>query len=369
MDLNKLENEMRNICQIGMESKDEGIKLCDSLLNEYEEDTVKGIVKFYKALIYEKHNDINNALKYYEESVKLGLTIDSLNRIYTIYQKENNLVFALDTIDRMIALEPEVFYGYDLKFNFLFSLKVFEEAEKVLKLTEELFEKSSIITLNRVRINSALGRLSESLEIIELEKDNEEIRDDLLIEKAKILAIEGDLEEATVIIKNVQAKYSDNVEIIYLLGTVYMMSGRMEEAKETLELLVNMEYKEDLNYLTGLYYYGVVLKSFKDKEEVKKYFNWLKRKYSIFTLNNPKDLNVKIFNSIIHYELENYTEALRVIKTLDEVSREIPEVYFIKALIYKGSCDIDRYERTKNILKERYMMYFKILESIDKLEG
>ncbi len=369
MDLNKLDNEIRHICQTGIESKDEGIKLCDSLLNEYEEDTAKGIITYYKALIYEKHNDINNALKYYEESVKLGLAIDSLDRIYTIYQKENNLVFALETIDKMISLEPEVFYGYDLKFNFLFSLKVFEEAEKVLTLTEELFEKSSIITLNRVRINSALGRLSESLEIINFEKDNEEIRDDLLIEKAKILAMKGELEEAAVIIKDVQAKYSDNVEIIYLLGTVYMMSGRMEEAKDTLELLVNMEYKEDLNYLTGLYYYGVVLKNFKDKEEVKKYFNWLKRKYSIFTLNNPKDLNVKIFNSIIHYELENYNEALRVIKTLDEVSREIPEVYFIKALIYKGSCDIDRYERTKNILKERYIMYFKILESIDKLEG
>lgn len=85
-----------------------------------------------------------------------------------------------------------------------------------------------------------------------------------------------------------------------------MMSGKLKEANECLAKLIEMDYKEDYTYLIGLYYYGITLKSFKDKEEVKEYFKWLKRKYSIYALNNPKDLNVKIFNGIIQYELENY---------------------------------------------------------------
>lgn len=95
-----------------------------------------------------------------------------------------------------------------------------------------------------------------------------------------------------------------------------------------------------------------------EQKFIKEYSAWSKKKW----YRNGAIKALKI------YELENYREALEIIKSLEEVSGEIIEVYFFKALIYKALAENDKYEGLKVILEEKNMMFFKILESMESLE-
>lgn len=352
--------------------KDEMIRaldLCDKVIDEHKSDNLnKSIALYYKGLIYEDKCDYDNAIKYYKLSVNNNKEYaEPLLRQYEVYRKLNYLNKAYDVIEEYIRLHEDEFYGYDLKFNFLFNMRLYQEAEEVIKECEEEFEYSDVVLLNKVKVYVMLGRLDEALKIIEDNKLNEGIELDLLLEKSKILAIKEELNESLKILLDINSRVPNNNEIIYLIASIYMIKGRLKDAKYILKPLIDIEYCEEMSYLLCLYYYGVTIKeeSLKESEE---YFSKLLRRYNIYSINDPNNLNILLLRGICNYEIKDYKEALRITQYIESITTKIDEVEFLKALVYKDTGNVEKYEEIKENLKAKNNIVYKFMVKIEEVK-
>lgn len=201
------------------------------------------------------------------------------------------------------------------------------------------------------------NKFEEALELIEEEKNNNEIKYDLQVEKAKVLLLKHEFYEALKLLKDVNSKIPEEIDVIYLIGAISIFTGDIEEAHKYLKSLLNMKYNEKKSYLLGLYYYGVTLKKLDSKDKVKEYFKWLLYRYSICSLNNPYDVKIMLLKESVLYELEEYDKALEEAKRIEVLAPGIVETKFVQALIYKEKNNIKEYEKIKEkINKENSTM-------------
>lgn len=365
------EFDLEDIYELYEASKiDEALKLCDDLLKTHKDNRVnKSVIHYYKGLIYEDKSEYNKALASYEKAIESNSSefIDPLLRQYEVYRGLNYLNEALEVIEKIIRLYPEDFYGYDLKFNFLFNMGAYEEAEKVIEYLDSEFEESPIILLNLIKVYTMTGKADEALKIIEDNLEHSDIHYDLLKEKGKTLLIKEQFDESLSIFQELNNKFKENSEIIYIMSSIYIMQGKLEQANKVLKSLLDLEATTDMSYLTGLYYYGVTLKYY-SQDESERYFKALLRKYNTFSMNSPNDLNILLLRGMCCYEIKNYNEALRIADYVDNLSPGISETIFLKSLIYSGNQEAEKYELSKKTLEKTSNMLYQILLKIEEVK-
>lgn len=347
---------------------DEALLECDNLQKAIDDKQNKARIRYYKGVIYEDRRDYLNALKCYEDAYKLYKFIDPLMRSYEVYRAQNLLNEALEAIEKIIEEFSELYYGYNLKFNFLFNLQQYTEAEKLMEFIEENFEENSLITISKIKLLVMMKKNDEAIKLIEMNKNNLEIKYDVLKEEARLYILRNNFDKAIEILQNLHFKITENYEILYMLGSLLLVKGKITEANKVLSKLLDIEYCTDLFYLQGLYYYGLTLK-YESIEKSKNYFAKLLRKYNTYSQISSNDLNILVLRAICNYEIENYEEALRLIEYIDSLTIEIPELSFISALIYKALQDEEKYMELKDKLEKEDNIMYEMLIKVEAVNG
>ncbi|MBE6049146.1 MAG: hypothetical protein E7214_00400 [Clostridium sp.] len=347
------------------EEFDKALEECNNILIKNRKDKdITGLITFKKALIYEAKSEYSKSLHYLDKAFDLGGYVDALIKKYNIYLYLNDNNEALKVIDKIIEINENLYIGYDLKFNLLFNLGLYDEAFKVIKITEEKFEASSIITLNKVKSLVRLKRFNETEKIIKQEKDNIDIQYDLKIEEGMIEAFKGNVREAIDLFKEVYKIFPNNIKLIYLIGSFSLLGGEVDESHEYFKKLLDIEYSQEQIYLIGLYYYGVTLK-LKNSDKVQEYFNALIRKYSMYSMNYPNNLTITILKALVMYELNRCEEARKIIRRIEAITSKTVQTTFVQALLYKKENNIVEYEKAKDYIAEKDEVLSSMLKVIE----
>lgn len=365
-----IENSLNEIYAIYEKGNfEEAIRLCNKEILRETSEEKKSLLSYYKGLIYEDKCAYEKAIESYEKALRYKKdAIDPLIREYEIYRYLNQLNSLLEVINRIIEVRPDDFLGYDLKFNLLYSLRLYKESEEIIKLIEENFDEDKIIDFMKVKLYVSTCRYSEALKIINIEDKNSNMYYPMLREKAKIELLTDNIDKGIEILKEIYNFNSEDLETIYLLGSMYMMKGKLEEANEYFENILSLKSSTEYPYLLGLYYYGVTLK-YKSLSLANEYFKGLLRKYNGMSMRNPNDINILLLRSMLLYELERDKECLELITYIEDISSNIYSTVFIKSLVYRRKKDEENYNMNKEELKVKDEFLYKMLVGIEEVSN
>lgn len=326
---------------------EESLALYDEAINAGGD---KANINYYKGIVCEDKYKYDLAIEYYMESIEYkDEFIDPLVRVYEIYSQLNRNDEAIETIDRMIEISPDLYFIYDLKFKFLFNLRKLEEADSLLKTIEEKFDNSDEIILNKVKLNTIIGNFPLVVEVASSISEDSPIYFECLKEKAKVLAFQGDIISSIELLKVVNSNMPSDVETMYLIGTFDLLLGEVEDARNYLKGLTELKYSEDLCYFLGMYYYGATLKLFKE-EDTDKYFKKLLVKYVEYNTNNPNNLSLMVLRGICLYETKQYDKCLHLMDQALKLCESFAEAHYVKSLVYRELNDVENETREQELV-------------------
>ena len=305
-------------------------------LQELEKNNIK--TQLFLASFYVSVNDLLLAKKCWEKVLEL----DPNNEVATVYlasyyYSDNKLKESIDYWTKFLEQKPESAEGYFQLGLAQEKLGLLDEALKSYKKVNEINSETKEGFLARARIYESKKEFKLAIKEYKEYTKLFSAKPEILLYLGKCYFEEKKYLEAEQIILKAKENFVDNVMLYYLLGLIYEKQGKIDEAIEMFEYVVNIESTAS-NYARLGYYYAL-------KQEYKYAEQQFNKALEIEPLN-PEILYLSGLNYI---DYKKYDKAKKVLE-----KALLYRPYFIDAKFYLAlSFDkLGYFEKAEKLLKE-----------------
>ena len=353
-----------------------------------------GVMNFYKGVLSFAEGRLDDAEVFYKEGMKKGyVTESSLYHLGCVLMYQKKYPEALEYFSRADSMAPEISRSLEKKAEIYFELGRYKtmlvdasalirrfpdnetgwhykylgmlmqnhlkEAVEILNISLEKFSDSDTVKMDLVQYyyiqdyETSLNYLNNYMEA------SEEFAQNLQVKRQKIsllynLGMYEELDsEGTEFLAQV---YTDEVALLMMIGLMHMKNYKkaLQCAWLIKESMSDYEKSDDyLYYYMALYYEALAYKKSGESEKAKELFQDAADEYRRACLTHNQDMGLYIFRCMVLIQAELYDEALRSADFVETVCKDsMPEIYYIKSMIFHMTCDKENEDKYMEKLKE-----------------
>lgn len=294
---------------------------------------------FFMGMAYEHLNDDQMALRYIQKAIwKNPSRADYKVKKISVLLRMGMLEEADAAADQLILAEPELYDAYHIKSSILMEKGAFEEAEKFAEAASERFPEDAELYYDYARIIALNKKHDEALERIGQAKQlkyYEDAKRQFIALEAQIRAEKGEIDQAIDCCAECIALEDGEFdgENRFMLINLYLTKPDYKNALRISEELVE-ENRKDAYYFAALYDRAFCKKQLGELEDAKVCYEEAIKLYRLATLKQPEALDAYLYRAMCLKDIEKYEEALEVLEFLEGLTKEIAEIYTIRADIY-----------------------------------
>lgn len=301
----------------------------------------RGAELYYNlGLVYEEREEIEEAIRCYSKAA----AADETTPVYLIRKASLQVTIgkyeeSLQTLEKIRICFPESFEGYHLAAAAHTMLEQYEEADAILKKATELFPEDTDLLFDRVRVLITKKDLASALEMLAKAKEKEsrpEIKKEMLFNEAQILGQQEKLNDAIVRFNEaleIPEAEELNPEICYFLMNAYLVNKDFQGVLKTAEKMDRDDIDNPFS-LSAVYYKGIALKGLNDSS-YKKYLQDAVKYYRNISIKDPSRVDVWLFRAMCCKETGDYAKALEAVDYVLLIQPEDGKIHYIKSNILK----------------------------------
>ncbi|NHJ86873.1 MAG: tetratricopeptide repeat protein [Asgard group archaeon] len=377
--LDAILQKARALCQLDELGKSLAyIKLGERILDKLNGENVneifsrKATLAFEKGYIFEKEEDLKNALESYLQSLSLrrelknqNKLIESNNAIARVYYQMGDVVRSLMIYQQSLSMLKEMNnneaiadtlnsiskiylwkgeYGPALE-NALQSLSLSEESNNKILISNSL-DNISIVYNQLGELNRSLEYLNRSVSLRE-EIGNDMATAETLLILSEIFLIKGELTQASQYLNQAKdlikdTKYFDKKSILLeILGLIFFHRGELTEAIDNLTqcLEIRQEKKNKKTIITTLFWLIIINIENNNIEQAQNYFKKIQK--TIEKHNNlVNDIQYRLSSAIILKRSSNFAVLAKSRELLEEIANsDITDIH-LKAIALYSFCEV-----------------------------
>ncbi|MEM7008025.1 MAG: tetratricopeptide repeat protein [Thermodesulfobacteriota bacterium] len=297
-------------------------------------DDNSAYLKYNLALMYISSGRIDDALEKLEKSIEIdpnhSQSFTLLGKIYASSKDSEQREKSIKILKRAVELNPRD--AESLLFLGIIETEAgnYNSAEKHFKKITELYPDNERGFFFLARLYYEKGDFDKAEELY-----NESLQLNpsfvmALIELALVYEKQGRYEESENIYKSIISLYPNTLDTYVRYGNFLFRVNRKEDAQEQFEKAENLDYRNpDLKLRLGLLY-------IENRE-----FDKAIEEFQLILLGNPNDEKAKYYLALSYIEVGNYTEALKLLETIDSDSELYNEIQVQKAFILEKQDDLE----------------------------
>ena len=320
------------------------------------EDTGEMSAEMYDVLadIYHSNDDYTQALRYINKAIQIEplngeLYLDKV-KIFIEQQKSTE---AIETLNELNSVLPDAYEAYDMLSEIYIINDDYSNAIATVDKAVERFPEDPNIANLKLKVLVKFQKDDEAKAYIELIKNNgvyNERKEDNALLEADVMLRNNQLEEATLCLENVVDNCYDNSQIAFVLINIYASLNKFDKVEKIASYMMNKD--NDVFYdSTALFYHALALLK-QDKEESKVEMKEALKRIRNYTILDPSFYQGYIYRALLHKELKEYDEAIRLTDYMENLFPERPDGYIIRYGIYLDQGNMDDAEQVKNKIKE-----------------
>lgn len=321
------------------------------------EETNEMTAEMYDVLadIFQSNDDYVQALRYINKAIQ----IEPLNgelylekvRIFINQQKSNE---AIETLKDLNSVLPDAFEAYDMLAEIYIINDDYANAIDTAEKAVQRFPSDPDIASLKLKVLVKFNKDKEALNYIDTIKANgvyDERKEDNSLLEADILVRNNKLEEAAVCLESVANEHYENSQIAFVLINIYMTLHKFDLVEKITSYM--LENDNDVFYdSTAIFYHAEALLKQDKVNEATKEMKDATKKLRNYTILDPSFYQGYIYRAILHKELKEYNEALRLTDYMESLFPERPDGYIVKYSIYLDQGNVNDAEQLKNKIKE-----------------
>lgn len=296
---------------------------------------------FFMGMAYEHMSDDNMALRYFQKACnKNPSRADFIVKKIGAAMRLGMVDKAEESVDELLVKAPEMYDGYHLKTQLLLRQDKDEEAINFAKMASERFPEDADLLFDYAKALSFSKRFDEALNIIKNAKMMKYFENS----KRQFVHLEGQINaESGNIVKAIECckecisfetpEFFDG-ETRFLYMNLLLAEPNYQGAFEQATEIVKND-AEDSYYYAALYYKAFCTKQLGNVDAANKLYKEANSIYRLATLENPAAIDVYLYRALCLKDMEQYDKSLELLDFVSNLSKEIAEVYTIRADIYK----------------------------------
>ncbi len=308
------------------------------------------------ARIYEGIGHKEQALRNYNKAVSADTLNTDLRLARAAFDvKEGRYHEALEDLDELQQLEPDLFDGYSLRAEIYCSLGKYEEALQVVETAMEKFPEDAALKALKAKVLLQTGRSAEARQLLEdVEKSDqfERVRRSSRLMMAEICSMENNLQGAAEQLeKLLEEEDPDDPEANFLLMNIRY---GMKDYTKTLELAEKLAGREtvDVYSVTGRYFVPFIQKKTGNTEEAQRGFRELTSDLRKVTVRFPHMYEAYLYRLLSHKELGEYDKALELADYIEDLDEHSADAFIMRYAIYKDMGDEENAAKMKEVVRK-----------------
>lgn len=321
------------------------------------EDTGEMSAEMYDVLadIYHSNDDYTQALRYINKAIQIEplngeLYLDKV-KIFIEQQKSTE---AIETLNELNSVLPDAYEAYDMLSEIYIINDDYSNAIATVDKAVERFPEDPNIANLKLKVLVKFQKDNEAKAYIELIKNNgvyNERKEDNALLEADVMLRNNQLEEAALCLENVVDNCYDNSQIAFVLINIYASLNKFDKVEKIASYMMNKD--NDVFYdSTALFYHSLALLKQDKEEESKVEMKEALKRIRNYTILDPSFYQGYIYRALLHKELKEYDEAIRLTDYMENLFPERPDGYIIRYGIYLDQGNMDDAEQVKNKIKE-----------------
>ena len=353
------------------------------------------VIYFYKGVLSFAEGDFESAEDFYKAAIKRGyVTESSLYHLGCILMFLNKPVEALEFFSRaenmapelsrsiekkaeiylalgryrtllidaskLIRMFPEEVSGYHYKFLGMLLQNHIEAASDIISYALVRFPDEDIIKMDLIEYYDYIGDYETALKyLMEYCEMDEKFSTKYEVREAKIKLLykleryeEVDIEGTELFKEN----YTNETALYMLISLIYINNHRkaLQCVGIIKQSIVNPEESDDyLYYCLAIYYEALIYKKIGNEGKAEELFHEAAEVYRKMCLNHTSDMELYIFRCLVLYETGEYEEAIKSADFIETMcGSNLPEIYYIKSLIYQKTGDKENQDKYISLFKE-----------------
>lgn len=318
-------------------------------------------VYFSLGLMYEEDGNDDLAIRNYSKALMKDVNrVDIRIRKVRLFIRRQQMNEALQALDELILVNPDVFEGYHLKMMVLSSLERYDEAAAVLDSAMMLFPKDTAFAIDKASLMITRKEYQKAVQYldriaVEYLLDTE-AEHSIAMEKARAYAFLQDMDSTIACLERARVLSGQmdpprlDVEAIYLVMNCYLNVEKYEKVIECAQDLKKAK-GEDYYSLAAYYYEPLAMKMMKREDEAKKLFAESIAVFRSVSLKNPGSIDSYAFRIMALREIGELDKALELADYLVAVRDELGESHTLRATVLEdlGRMDEAKAERAKAV--------------------
>ncbi|MCA1054931.1 hypothetical protein LCM10_08035 [Rossellomorea aquimaris] len=310
---------------------------------------------FFMGMAYEHLNDDRMALRYFQKScIKNPSRPDYLVKKITTLVRLDMIDNAEESIEELLKNSPELFDGYHLKTQLLIHKDKLQEAVEFAKSASDRFPEDAELMYEYVKcvaLNRKFDLAYQLLNTAKQMKYFEDAKRAFIMLEAQIAAEKNDVERAITCCNECIALESQDFfegEARFMLMNMHLAKKEYNTALEIASAIATND-GEDSYYYAALYYKPFCLRQLGKLDEAKPLYREANSIYRLATLENPAAIDIYLYRVMCLKDSEEYEKALELLDFISGISKDIAEVYTLRADIYRtlGKASQAKEERQK----------------------
>ena len=309
-------------------------------------------------LLHEENGETDLALRNYTKAIgkdplrpEIRLRKAQLQIYLESYQE------AMQPLDEMILINPDVFEGYNVKFMLLIQLGQLDKAEELLETAIKTFPNDAEFVINKASLLIEQGKTDEAFAVLKnLEEtaEDDEIIHKICLERSRIYATKQEVDNAITELKKAKAISQKNdvydIEAQFLITNCYIAKNDFEKVLEySREILEKAE--EDSYYVsTAQYYVPLALKNLGKTDEANELYQEAIEEFRSQGLSSPGNLETYLLRAMCHHDIEEHEQALDLVDYVIKLKPDIPEPRMQKIAILEAMGSTEEAEEEKKVV-------------------
>lgn len=309
----------------------------------------------YKNLadIYRQLNQNELVLKNYNRAIQSNPLMWELRLEKAGFQiLLGQFVPALETLDDLQKLEPDLLDTYTLKADIYCGIGQYADAMRLVDQAIKQHPEDATFAALKVKVLIQSGKDEEAMEWVKKAKSYSNFEDasrDIYLMEAQLYAADNDLQKASQCLENIRKQNAFDVEVNYLLLSIYYSLKKMDRVGEIADTLSSIE-EDNVFSVTGKYYKILQMKEEKGIETSNKEFHKLAKYLQKATIRNPHFYEGYLYRLLCHKELKEYDKALEIADYIEALDDKSSDAYLMRYTIYKDMGDLVKAEEMKQVV-------------------
>lgn len=305
--------------------------------------------------IFMSNDDYTQAIRYINKAIQLDPLNGELYLTKTkIFIDQEKINEAIESLNELNSVLPDAYEAYDMLSEIYIINDDYSNAIATVDKAVERFPEDPNIANLKLKVLVKFQKDDEAKAYIELIKNNgvyNERKEDNALLEADVMLRNNQLEEAALCLENVVDNCYDNSQIAFVLINIYASLNKFDKVEKIASYMMNKD--NDVFYdSTALFYHSLALLKQDKEEESKVEMKEALKRIRNYTILDPSFYQGYIYRALLHKELNEYDEAVRLTDYMENLFPERPDGYIIRYGIYLDQGNMDDAEQVKNKIKE-----------------